>query len=59
MIEVHLVWLEPAAAVLAWDMAKLSKELECGSLPGHDPVDLLLPMAAVVADVIWALIARS
>jgi hypothetical protein len=58
MIKVHLVWLEPEAAVLAWDSAKLSKELERRSLPGHDPVDLLLPIAAVVTDVVRALIAH-
>ena len=57
MVEVHLVGLEPAAAVLAGNPAKLPEERQRRTLTRHHAIDLTLAVTAVAADVVGALIA--
>src|SRR5438552_17629475 len=59
MVEVHLMWLECATAVLAGNPAKLPKELERRALTRHHAIDLALAVTAVVADGVWTVNPRA
>ena len=55
MVEVHLVRQERSAAVEARHVPELAQEIARCVLPRLNAVDLRLPIAAVVLDVVRAL----
>lgn len=59
MVEVHLMRLEGATAVLARHTTELTKELERRALPRHHASDLSLAIQSVVPHVVRALIAST
>jgi hypothetical protein len=59
VIEVHLLRLEPPAAVGARDTAEVTQQLEGRALSCDDPIDLAPSISLVVLDVVWPLIACS
>lgn len=55
MVEVHLVRLEPPAAVRARDAPEIPQELDHPCLPDAHPLQLQFAVSAVVVDVIGSL----
>jgi hypothetical protein len=56
VVEVHLMWLQALAAVLAWNAAKVAQEVDGRTLPADDAIDLALSIPLVVEDVVGPLI---
>ena len=56
MVEVHLVWLECATAVLAGPAPKIPQHLYGRVLANANAFDLLAPMSFVVGDIRWSLV---
>ena len=55
MIEVHLMRLEPLAAIGARDAAKITQQLDHPGLSDSDPLDFEVTIPPVVLDVVRSL----
>jgi hypothetical protein len=55
MIEVHLVRLEPPAAVRAGDTSQVPGEFDHPGLPDPDPLQFQVSISTVVLDVVRSL----
>jgi hypothetical protein len=55
VVEIHLEWLEPAAAIGAWDAAEVAQQLNGPELPDANSGNLQIPVPPVVLDVVCAL----
>ncbi len=51
MVKVHLVGLEPLAAVCAWHPTQVTEHLDHARLPDPDALDFHLAISAVVIDI--------
>ena len=56
MVEIHLVRLEFAPAVGAWDLAPFAQHLSGSDLASPDSEELLRAVSAVVVHICWTLV---
>jgi hypothetical protein len=59
MIEVHLVWLEAFSTVGARDSTEVAEQLDHAGLADANPLQLGLPVSAVILDVVGSLARAS